>query len=119
MRLRSADRADREVRAICFADFDLGFLVAIWLSLMSTTASGAATDTSPAILRGQEEAQELLLRTACSKRCRIMQTAGFVDQLLDVYRNGNTLRNPTRAGGSLGDLRRLTSAGADLAKASF
>jgi hypothetical protein len=48
-----------------------------------------------------------------------MQTSGFVDQLLDVHRNGNTLRNPIRAGGSLGDLRRLTWAGADLAKASF
>jgi hypothetical protein len=48
-----------------------------------------------------------------------MQTAGFADQLLDVHRNGNTLRNPIRAGGSLGDLRRLTWAGADLPKAGF
>src|SRR5579863_8350538 len=52
-KLRFADRAGRVFWVMRLADFDLDFLVAIWLSLMSTTASGAATDTSPAIERGQ------------------------------------------------------------------
>jgi hypothetical protein len=30
-----------------FADLDFDVLVAIWLSLVRATASGAATDTSP------------------------------------------------------------------------
>jgi hypothetical protein len=35
-----------DLRAV-FADFDFDLLVAIWLSLGSTTASCAATDTAP------------------------------------------------------------------------
>src|SRR5882672_485659 len=35
-----------DLRAV-FAVFDLRFLVAIWLSVVRATASGAATDTSP------------------------------------------------------------------------
>jgi hypothetical protein len=38
-----------------FADFDFDLLVAIWLSLGSTTASCAGTDTAPPIGAGREE----------------------------------------------------------------
>src|SRR3984893_10497634 len=51
-RFFAGDRAGRDGLLGRFADFDLGLLVAIWLSLCSTTASSAATDTSPAIPRG-------------------------------------------------------------------
>jgi hypothetical protein len=37
-----------DLRAV-FADFDFDLLVTIWLSLGSTTASRAATDTAPPI----------------------------------------------------------------------
>src|SRR2546430_1621005 len=47
------DLADRDRSVMRFTVFDLDLLVAILLSLMSTTASRAATETSPAIGRGQ------------------------------------------------------------------
>src|SRR6266446_2524305 len=49
-----------------FAALDLDLLVAIWLSLMSTTASRAATDTSPTIQRGEQENRGLKLARSCS-----------------------------------------------------
>src|SRR5438876_1177862 len=49
------DRAARGGLVPRFADLDFGLLVAIWLSLMSATASCAATDTSPAIRRSVRE----------------------------------------------------------------
>jgi len=42
------ERLDRSRLAMRLEDFGLDCLVAIWLSLMSATASCAATDTSPA-----------------------------------------------------------------------
>src|SRR6202035_62381 len=44
--------AVRDDLCAVFADFDLGLVVAIWLSLMSVAASCAVTDTSPATQRG-------------------------------------------------------------------
>src|SRR4029077_20675822 len=49
-----------------FATLDFDLLVAIWLSLMSTTASRAATDTSPAIWRGEQENRGLKRTRTCS-----------------------------------------------------
>jgi len=48
--LRFPDEAFMELGFLVprFAALDFDLLVAIWLSLMSTTASSAATDTSPA-----------------------------------------------------------------------
>src|SRR6266849_7917931 len=53
LRFPAEERIGRDCLAVRFADFDLVFLVAIWLSLMSVTASSAATDTSPAIPTGR------------------------------------------------------------------
>src|SRR6267154_2698195 len=46
--LLAEDRLDRSRLPMLLEDFALDCLVAIWLSLMSATASCAATDTSPA-----------------------------------------------------------------------
>jgi hypothetical protein len=51
------DRAGCDRLVTRFAGFDLDLLVAIWLSLMSATTSCAATDTSPAIARGEDLAE--------------------------------------------------------------
>jgi hypothetical protein len=55
LRFRLKDEVARDCLVIRFADFDLVLSAAIWVSLMSTTASNAATDTSPAIGRGTKE----------------------------------------------------------------
>jgi hypothetical protein len=49
LRFPPKDLVVRDCLVTRFAGFDLGLLVAIWLSLISTTASRAATDTSPLI----------------------------------------------------------------------
>src|ERR1700682_4241963 len=55
LRFRLKDEVARDCLVIRFADVDLVLSAAIWVSLMSTTASNAATDTSPAIGRGTKE----------------------------------------------------------------
>jgi hypothetical protein len=54
-------REDFVKRFASFAEF---MLMAIWLSLASTTASCAATDTSPAIGQGEREGRSAYLGTA-------------------------------------------------------
>jgi hypothetical protein len=51
-----AERGD--LRAV-FVDLDFDLLIAIWISLMSTTASGAATNTSPVVKRGERSSVAL------------------------------------------------------------
>ena len=53
LRFPAEDGAVRDCLVIRFADFDFVLLVAIRLSLISATASGAATGTSPAFRRGR------------------------------------------------------------------
>src|SRR5258706_1669052 len=75
LRLPAEDRMGCECLAMRFAGFDFDLLVAIWHSLMSTTASGAATDASPAIGRGERRRNRSLLVTqAIQQRGRVMQT---------------------------------------------
>jgi hypothetical protein len=54
LRLPPEDLVDRDCLVTRFAGFDLVLLVAIWLSLMSTTASCAATDAAPPTDAGRE-----------------------------------------------------------------
>jgi hypothetical protein len=51
-----------------------------------------------------------------------MQTSGFVDQLLDIHRDGNAFRDAARARAGLcrlGDPRRLAQARMDFGKTSL
>src|SRR6267142_6637822 len=51
-----------------------------------------------------------------------MQTSGFVDQLLDIHRDGNAFRDAARARAGLcrlGNPRRLAQARVDFAKTSL
>src|SRR5438874_5773850 len=57
--VRFAARDD--VRA-AFADFDFGLLVTIWLSSVSTTASCAATDTTPPRGEAGRRADQIAIR---------------------------------------------------------
>jgi hypothetical protein len=78
LRFRLKDGVARDCLVIRFADFDLVLLVAIWVSLMSTTASNAATDTSPALRRGHEENRAPSPAIPVQQQGRIMQTTGLV-----------------------------------------
>src|SRR5713101_6845290 len=63
VRFPAEDLISRDFLVIRFADFELVLLVAIWLSLMSTTASCAATDTTPPIQgRGERGGQPAAIR---------------------------------------------------------
>ena len=56
------DLLDRSFLTVLLEDFGLDCLVAIWLSLMSATASCAATGTSPALGGARDEPESLGLR---------------------------------------------------------
>ncbi|WP_442896238.1 hypothetical protein [Bradyrhizobium sp. AZCC 2289] len=58
-----------------FAALDFDLLVAIWLSLMSMTASSAATDTSPAIGRGKQENLSLRQPVQYGRRGTVLKIA--------------------------------------------
>jgi hypothetical protein len=66
---------------------ELGLETAIWLPLMSTTASSAATDESPAHRQGHgmSAANILFSGKTVEQGCCILQSPGFVNQLLDVH----------------------------------
>src|SRR6266446_4830800 len=57
LRFPAGVRAGCDCLVVRFKDFDLRLVVAIWLSLISTTASHAATDTSSAIGRSGRKAK--------------------------------------------------------------
>ena len=85
----AGDRAGRDGLVVHLTGFDLGLLVAIWPSLVSTTASSAATDTSPAIQQGERERRKrsLFATQAIQQRGGVVKPASLVDQLLDFHRN--------------------------------
>jgi len=62
LRFPLEDGVVRDCLVVRFADFGLRLLVAIWLSLLSRTASCAATDTSPAIARGGRRTEGVYAR---------------------------------------------------------
>src|SRR5260370_23393466 len=69
-----------------FADFGLRLLVPIWISLLSTTASCAATDTSPAIARGGRRTEKVYARDSAASLRRewISLRQTFIASLLTV-----------------------------------
>jgi hypothetical protein len=87
-----------------FEDFDL-VRAAIWLSIVSTTASCAATDTSPAWEPGESGRTE---PQSCAslfrQRCGIVKALGFIDQLLDVHRDRDSLRKASHCVNAMGQV---------------
>jgi len=82
--------AVRDDLRMVFADFDFDLLVAIWPSSGSTTASCAATDTTPPKGgAGRRAERSLFVGEAVQQRGCILKPPGLVDQLFDVHRNGD------------------------------
>src|SRR5712671_5645535 len=82
--------AARDDLRAAFADVDLDLLVAIWPSSEPTTASCAATDTTPPKGgAGRRAERSLFVGEAVQQRGCILKPPGLVDQLFDVHRNGD------------------------------
>lgn len=87
------------------------------------TASCVAIDTAPLMGGAQrQEKERLILRQPVQQRCRIVQPAGLINQLLDIHRDQQALGHAARESAGFSSLcnpRGLTQPRMDFGQAAF